>query len=79
MPDRQERDHFARRAAELRTMAQDATDDEIRGTLEAMAVSYEELVEAADRAARIRRASQLPAQGGVATNWDIKPVGVPPD
>lgn len=58
MADAEERDHFARRAAELRTMAENAIDDEIRATLEAMAASYDELVEAADRAARIRNASR---------------------
>jgi hypothetical protein len=57
MRDPQEREHFARRAAELRTMALGATDDEIRRTLETMAMSYDELVEAADRAARMRSAS----------------------
>ena len=43
MRDPQEREHFARRAAELRTMALGATDDEIRRTLETMAMSYEEI------------------------------------
>ena len=57
MPDPRERDHFARRALELRTMAQRAMDNEIRGTLESMAVSYDRLVEEADRAARMRSAS----------------------
>jgi len=61
MPDPRERDRFARRAVELRTLAQGAVDSEIRGTLESMAASYDKLVEEADRAARIRTASRPPA------------------
>jgi hypothetical protein len=58
MPDPRERDRFARRAVELRTMAQGASDSEIRGALESMAATYDKLVEEADRAAWRRSASR---------------------
>ncbi|WP_296611858.1 hypothetical protein [Sphingomonas sp.] len=58
MADPRERDRFARRANELRTLAQRAADSEIRWTLEAMAASYDQLVEEADRAARRRTMSR---------------------
>jgi hypothetical protein len=58
MPDPRERDRFARRAVELRNMAQGAADSEIRGALESMAATYDKLVEEADRAAWRRSASR---------------------
>jgi hypothetical protein len=58
MPDPGERDRFARRAVELRTMARGASDSEIRAALESMAASYDKLVEEAERTARMRHASR---------------------
>ncbi|MBW8843046.1 MAG: hypothetical protein JF608_14850 [Sphingomonadales bacterium] len=58
MPDPRERDRFARRAVELRDMAQVSSDGEIRKALESMAASYDKLVEEADRAAWRRSASR---------------------
>jgi len=49
MPTMEQREYFARRAMEVHRMAEVASDPDIRATLEAMAVSYDNLVENADR------------------------------
>lgn len=55
MPTPEQRDYYARRAADVREMAANATDADIRATLESMATSYDHLVEEADRIALMRR------------------------
>ena len=55
MPTAEQRAHYAKRAAELRKMAKSATDRDIRKTLDAMAASYDTLVEEADRIANMKR------------------------
>lgn len=54
MPTIEQRDYFANRAAEIRKLAADALDSDIRSTLESMAASYEKLVEESDRITRFR-------------------------
>ena len=55
MPTIEQRDYYFRRSAEVRTLAGRARDPEIRTTLEGMAVSYDTLVEEADRIAYMRK------------------------
>lgn len=55
MPSPEQRAHYAHRAVELRAMAAAASDTDIRKTLEDMAVSYDKLVEEADRIASMQR------------------------
>ena len=54
MPTHEQREYYARRAAEVRAMAESAEDPDIRATLEGMADSYDHLVEEADRIAQMR-------------------------
>ena len=51
MSGAEQRDYFARRAANVRELAETAIDPEIRAVLQGMAQSYGELVEEADRTA----------------------------
>lgn len=55
MPTAEQRAHYAHRAVELRAMAAAASDADIRQTLEDMALSYDKLVDEADRIASLRR------------------------
>jgi hypothetical protein len=55
MPGAEQRDYYYRRAIEVRKLAQAATDNDIRETLETMAASYDKLVEEADRIEHMRR------------------------
>ena len=50
MSGAEQRDYFARRAANVRELAATANDPEIRAVLQGMAASYGQLVEEADRA-----------------------------
>lgn len=59
MPTIEERDRYARRAMELRAMAETVRDTEIKQTLQAMVASYDKLVEECDRIASMR--PRLPA------------------
>jgi hypothetical protein len=54
MPTIEERERYARRAMELRAMAETVRDPDIKETLETMVTSYDKLVEEADRIARMR-------------------------
>jgi hypothetical protein len=54
MPTIEERERYARRAMELRAMAETVRDPDIKQTLETMVASYDKLVEEADRIARMR-------------------------
>lgn len=54
MPTIEERDRYARRAMELRAMAETVGDPEIKQTLAGMVASYDKLVEEADRIADMR-------------------------
>jgi hypothetical protein len=54
MPEKEQREYFARRAIEVRALANAATDPDIRKTLDAMAESYDKLVEEADRIEHMR-------------------------
>jgi hypothetical protein len=54
MPTIEERERYARRAMELRAMAETVRDPDIKQTLETMVTSYDKLVEEADRIARMR-------------------------
>ena len=54
MPTQEDRDQYARRAAQARKLAQEATDAELRETLETMALSYDNLVREVDRFQQIR-------------------------
>jgi predicted transcriptional regulator len=54
MPTQEDRDQYARRAAQARKLAQEAADKELRETLEKMAKAYETLVAEADRIARMQ-------------------------
>jgi hypothetical protein len=54
MPSVEERDRFARRAMELRAMAQAVRDPGIKETLESMVSSYDKLVEECDRIKTMR-------------------------
>ena len=54
MPTRNERDYYARRAAEIRQFADNTQDPETQKTLRAMAESYDRLVEEADRIVTLR-------------------------
>jgi hypothetical protein len=58
MPTADQRDYYARRAAEVRALAKAATEPDIRKTLETMAESYDTLVTEADRIEHMR--DQLP-------------------
>ena len=55
MPTPEQREYYARRAVEVREMAKNATDSDIRDTLEAMAKSYDKLVDEVDQIALLRR------------------------
>ncbi|HWU72115.1 MAG TPA: hypothetical protein VN137_01425 [Sphingomonas sp.] len=55
MPTPEQREYFARRAIEVRQMAEAASDPDIRATLEGMAASYDKLVEETDRIDGMRR------------------------
>ncbi|MEO5938372.1 MAG: hypothetical protein ABIQ43_05115 [Sphingomonas sp.] len=54
MPTIEERERYARRAMELRAMAETVHDPGIKRTLEEMVASYDRLVEEADRIAHMR-------------------------
>lgn len=54
MPTIEERERYARRAMELRAMAETVRDPDIKHTLEQMVASYDRLVEEADRIAHMR-------------------------
>ncbi len=54
MPTIEERERYARRAMELRAMAETVRDPDIKQTLQTMVASYDKLVEEADRIARMR-------------------------
>ncbi|MBS0478858.1 MAG: hypothetical protein JSR79_06110 [Proteobacteria bacterium] len=54
MPTIEERERYARRAMELRAMADTVRDSDIRRTIEEMVASYDKLVEEADRIACMR-------------------------
>lgn len=54
MPTQEDRDQYARRAAQARKLAQEAADTELRETLEQMAQAYETLVAEADRIAHMQ-------------------------
>lgn len=56
MPTLNDRDYYARRAIDVRTMADNATDPDIKRTLSEMASSYQTLVEEADRIERLKLA-----------------------
>ncbi|MES2095289.1 MAG: hypothetical protein V4459_00875 [Pseudomonadota bacterium] len=54
MPTLNQREYYARRALEVRKLAQAATDADIREALETMASSYDKLVVEADRIQHMR-------------------------
>jgi len=56
MPSLEERDRYARRAMELRAMAETVRDPDIKRTIENMVSSYDTLVEECDRLASMRSA-----------------------
>lgn len=62
MPTLNDRDYYARRAMEVRGLAEAAADPQIKQTLAEMAESYNKLVEEADRIAHLRTA--LEKDGG---------------
>lgn len=54
MPTLEERDRYAKRAMELRSMAETVRDPDIKKTLEEMIGSYDKLVEEVDHIASLR-------------------------
>lgn len=60
MPTMEERDRYARRAMELRSMAETVRDPDIKKTLQEMIASYDKLVEEVDHIASMRHRINLP-------------------